>query len=227
MGPLSMSDQPAGRWLRNTVFLEHPVSEPTSPRPHLSWMQSLVVFVGGGGLISLGDRSHIEFGVLVQDDTSFLGQAWWVVPLFGVVSWMLFYGYRALRIRMGDPAAGWNPTRAMLNAVVFLLAYGSTGPFAGYGWSLALVLGGLWVVRVFLHRESRSTILFALLVAVLGPIGESAISMLGVFHYTSPDLGLVHSWLPAVYLHGALVVPWVESLLLPATDAAPPTLAEP
>ena len=51
-----------------------------------SWAHAVGLFVGGGLLISLGDRAHIEFGVLVQTDTSVFGQAWWVVPMFGVVS---------------------------------------------------------------------------------------------------------------------------------------------
>ena len=62
------------------------MSERAGTRNGLTWAQAVVVFFGGGLLISLGDRAHIEFGVLTQNNTSFLGQAWWVVPMFGAVS---------------------------------------------------------------------------------------------------------------------------------------------
>ena len=97
--------------------------EQINKRSSPNWMTSVVVFVGGGLLISLGDRAHIEFGVLVQDDTSFFGQAWWVVPMFGVVSVTLFYGYRKLRSGLGEPPARRDPIRAVLNAILFLLVY--------------------------------------------------------------------------------------------------------
>lgn len=179
-----------------------------------SWAHAVGLFAGGGLLISLGDRAHIEFGVLVQNDTSFFGQAWWVVPMFGVVSLSLLHAYRALRYRFGEPMAEGRPMHAALTAALFLLAYGSTGPFADYGVSLALLLSGLWVVRILLHREHRSTIVLCLLIAVLGPIGEAIVATLGLFHYTNPDLGLVQSWLPAVYLHGGLVIPRVEAFFV-------------
>ena len=198
-----------------------PVNERTDTRSSLTWAQALVVFLGGGLFISLGDRAHIGFGVLVQNNTSFLGQAWWVVPMFGAVSLTLFYGYRALRIRFDEPVAARDPQRAVLNAGIFLIAYCSTGPLARFGVFLAVLLGGLWVVRLLLHRENRATLVLSLLIAVLGPIGEAIVSTLGMFHYTNPDIGLVHSWLPAVYLHGGLVVPTVEAFFSPTTNAAP------
>ena len=57
----------------------------------LTWTQSLVIFFGGGLLISLGDGTHIKCGALTQDNTASFNQAWWVVPLFGTVSLALFY----------------------------------------------------------------------------------------------------------------------------------------
>jgi hypothetical protein len=191
------------------------VSEGPDAHSGLSWQQAVAAFIAGGLLISLGDRAHIEFGVLVQDNTAFLGQAWWVVPMFGTVSLMLFYGYRALRIRFDEPVERRDPKKAAIHAGLFLIAYCSTGPLAGHGVSLALLLAGLWVVRVVMHREARATIILSLLIAVLGPIGEMVVAALGMFHYTNPDIGQVHSWLPAIYLHGGLVVPRAEALFLP------------
>ena len=49
--------------------------------------------------------------------------------------------------------------------------------------------------------------MLAVLVAVLGPMGESIVTMQGMIQYTKHDLWLVHLWLAAIYLHGGLVVP--------------------
>jgi hypothetical protein len=184
----------------------------------LTSMQSLVLFIGGGLLISLGDRAHIECGILTQNNTIFFGQAWWVVPMFGTVSLTLFYAYKGLRIWFDEPKAKPDVKRAILNAFIFLLAYASTGPFAELGYTLAAVLCGFWVLRVVTLRETRATIVLSLLIAVVGPIGETLVATLGLFQYTQPDLWLVHSWLPAIYLHGGLVIPAVEAMLPSQTD---------
>ncbi|MEE2751875.1 MAG: hypothetical protein VX519_10625 [Myxococcota bacterium] len=195
------------------------MSERTHTPSSLTWAQTAVIFVGGGLFISLGDRAHIGFGVLIQNNTSFIGQAWWVVPMFGAVSLTLIYCYRALRVWFDEPEARRDPKRAALNAALFLIAYCSTGPLAGLGVWLALLLVGIWVLRVVLHRENRATLVLSFLIAVLGPIGEAIVSALGLFHYTNPDIGPVHSWLPAVYLHGGLVVPTVAAFFSPVTHA--------
>lgn len=202
------------------------MSECEGTRNGLSLAQAVAIFVGGGLLISLGDRAHIEFGVLVQNNTSFFGQAWWVVPMFGVVSLALIVGYRALRDWFDEPPSSRDPKRTVVNAVLFLVAYASTGPLAEFGFSLAMLLCGLWVVRLALHRENRATILLSLLIAVLGPIGEAIVATFGMFHYTNPDFGSVHSWLPAVYLHGGLVVPTVEGFLAPVTNTPSPGITQ-
>jgi hypothetical protein len=147
--------------------------------------------------------------------------------MFGAVSLTLVYGYRALRSWLDEPATPRDLKRAVLNAALFLIAYCSTGPFARFGFSLAALLVGLWVIRVLLHRENRATLVLSLLIAVLGPIGEAIVSTLGMFHYTDPDIGLVHSWLPAVYLHGGLVVPTIEAILSPTTNTAPTSIKQP
>ena len=225
--PTIDKSSPSNRWSRNARLLWALMREGADARSRLTWPQAAAVFLGGGLLISLGDRAHIEFEVLTQNDTSFLGQAWWVVPMFGAVSLTLLYVYRALRVGLDEPAARRDPKRTVLNAGLFLVAYCSTGPLAEFGFSLALLLGGLWVIRVLLHRENRATLLLSLSIAVLGPVGEVIVSTLGMFHYTSPDMGPVHSWLPAIYLHGGLVVPMVEGMFAPATHSAPPTIKQP
>ena len=175
--------------------------------------QLLTAFVLGGVYISLGDRSHIAFGVLSQVDTSFFGQAWWVPPMFGAVSISLIQGLQVIRRLLGEETPERSPVRLTVAAIAFLVVYSLTGPLGGGGVPLAAVLTLLWVVRLVIWRERRSTIILCLLIAALGPLGEWIVSALGFFSYANPDLLGLPVWLPAVYLHGGLVVPLAEAEL--------------
>ena len=108
--------------------------------------------------------------------------------------------------------------RIAFACAAFFAAYASTGPLADWGPWLGLLLTLLWIPRVLLLR-SRAALIFSLLLAVLGPLGEAAIAATGRFHYLTPDLYAVPSWLGAVYLHGALVLPELESLLSSRAEA--------
>jgi len=173
----------------------------------------LLLFVGGGLFISLGDRVHIAYGVLTQADTSFFGQAWWVMPNFGCVSIALYFGYGFLRKLNGEEVSNFSSRRLLTTSCAFLLAYASTGPLDAWGWWLAALLSIWWLLRIIIWPVRKSVIQFVVILAFVGPLAEAFQSSTGLFAYDHPDLGLVPSWLFAIYLHGALVVPEVEALI--------------
>jgi len=170
------------------------------------------LFLCGGLLISLGDRVHLAFGVLEQADDSFLGQAWWVLPSFGLLTLVLIEVQRLLRSALSESAPEPSIPRLALACLWFLLAYSMTGPLDSWGPWLGILLAALWLPRALALR-SRSALLLSLLLAVAGPLGEAAVSAGGRFHYLHPDWGSVPSWLYAIYLHGALAVYEIEGLL--------------
>ena len=55
--------------------------------------------------------------------------------MFGTVSLTQFYTYRALRRWFDEPSDARQPKKVVFNAVFFLLAYASTGPWAQYGYT--------------------------------------------------------------------------------------------
>ena len=124
-----------------------------------------------------------------------------------VFSLALVWTYSVLRHWFDEPPAPRQPKKVMFNSVLFLLGYASTSPWAEHGYTLAAILVGLWLIRVLVHRENRAT----LALAVLGPLGETILAMRGMFKYIRADLCLMHSSLPAIYLHGALVVPTIDA----------------
>lgn len=180
----------------------------------------LILFLFGGILISLGDRVQLAYGLLTQDDTSFFGQAWWVIPTFGLVSVALYDGFRLTRHLTKEAPREATLKSCALACVLFLAAYASTGPLDAWGPWLAVLLTALWIPRV-IARRSRAALLFSILLALLGPLGEIAQVNTGRFAYDHPDLGQVPSWLFAIYLHGALAVHELESYLSARSAASP------
>ena len=47
---------------------------------------------------------------------------------------------------------------------------------------------------------------YAAIAAVLGPLGEIAISATGAFDYANPDFAGIPMWLPALWANGGLLI---------------------
>jgi len=173
----------------------------------------LIIFVLGGLSLTLCDRVHIHFGVLEQANRSVGGQAIWVFPMFGTLSLAVVHGYGWLRRFMGEQAHESSLATTAVAAVFAIGAYASTGPLDSMGSTLMTAFALAWIIRIVM-RSGRTPVVFCLILAVLGPLGEVAMSALGTFHYLHPDLGSVPIWLPGIYLHGGLLASEVEAWLV-------------
>ena len=157
----------------------------------------------GGVACFVGDHGHVAAGVLAYPEVAFWGQAWWVLPLFVAASALALVGVRA--VHPGGRDAPGDPVRqAVADGTAFLAAYGLTAAAQGHPDLLVVALVGLWLLRV--HRGMpRRLAAFCLLSALVGTSWEAMWSGIGRFHYLHPDLLGVPRWLPALYLHAALV----------------------
>ena len=174
-------------------------------------MRLLAVLVLGGLGVSLLDRVHVAYGVLVQNDASLFGQAWWVAPVFAVACAATVGMYGVLRRRLALPAQPWRPAWLGLAVVLFAAAYAATGPFGASKVALPAALLLTWLARVVVRGASRLEVGFALTLAILGPLGEAAWSQLGLFRYLAPDLLGVPIWLGGIYLHAGPLVTEVDA----------------
>jgi len=179
-----------------------------------------VIFFSGGIALSLCDRVHIAYGVLEQANRSMFGQAPWVIPVFGLLSITVVAAFGWLRRAMGETARAPDRVRTTIAAVLTLGAYASTGPLDGWGSILLVVFAMLWVLRVAVE-QGRCAVIFSLVLAAAGPLGEAAMSALGTFRYLHPDMGSVPSWLPGIYLLGGLLVAEVEAWVAPDRHEQP------
>lgn len=156
----------------------------------------------GAGL-TLCDRMHWRHGALAYGQPGLLaGQPLWVPPLFAAAAIVLVLAHRwVVGLSLGH-APPLDARAAVARCAVFILAYACTAWFHTRPWLLAIALTASWIPEALAQRY-RGFVVYALVAAVMGPLGEWGVSALGGFHYTHPELGAVPIWLPPLYLWAA------------------------
>lgn len=174
-----------------------------------------LLFLAGGIGGALCDQIHVQAGVLAYAHPFVADQAWWVAPQFGVAMLVILSGARPFALR------SQSRSRALLDASLFLGAYGATGLFNRWPAALAVALLAVWLVRVAIDEHRTVLALFAVLLAAGGTLYEGTLAGTGAFHYTRPDLYHVPVWLPGIYLNGAALALDVARSLFAREKAGP------
>ncbi|MBM4388508.1 MAG: DUF2878 family protein [Deltaproteobacteria bacterium] len=162
-------------------------------------------FIGAiGG--AMCDQIHVRFGVLFYPEPFFLGQAWWVAPLFGIVANVIIAGAYLFLPRLAPEA--WKPDAGrIITAIIwFAGAYLLSGLLFKYPVYLAALYFIFWIVRIVKTENRAAVIVFSILLALAGTIVEGLISLTGAFSYAFlAPFPIFHTpvWLPGLYLHGA------------------------
>lgn len=170
--------------------------------------------------LSIGDLFHVHFGVIQEQGPTLLpGQAWWVPVLFApaaiafiALAWPFLPKIRATRRR-----------DILVDGTWFIASYAATGVFGAQVWPLTLILTALWLMRVLPRADRGAVIVYSLLLALGGTLGEAALHATGICRYEPRSFLLVPAWLPALYLQGApLALAIARWLRDPAPAAAAP-----
>jgi hypothetical protein len=186
------------------------------------------IFALSGVLGTAGDQLHLRFGVLSYPPgwPKLLGQPLWVPAVFGAGGVALVLGYAPLlRLARADAARG-SSTGFALSVLWFYAAYASTALLADAPLVLSVALVGAWGARMAV-APAPDVLLASAIYAIAGPLFESALSAEGAFRYRRPDLLLVPQWLPALYLHVALMTRQAYLLFFRGAADAPAPGAEP
>lgn len=158
-----------------------------------------------GSAITACDHLHVLGGVLWYPHVAFWGQAWWVPLLFAGAAVVLIAGARQLAAWLADPAERPPAPREVAgDAIAFVCAYAFTAFAASSPNLVAWVLVGFWLARV-VHGRPAWQIGLSVATAIGGALFEGALSATGAFYYNEPDFVGVPRWLPALYLHVALL----------------------
>lgn len=174
----------------------------------------------GAAIGTLADQLHVRSGVLSYRHPcrALPGQAAWVPLLFGASGLVLTAGHAGLLRLTGERAPRATPAQLAQSALGFLAAYVSTVAFQRRPRRLALALASLWLARV-LAAPATGKLVAGPLFATAGPLFESWLSSTGAFRYRRPDRMGVPLWLPALYLHAALMVRQAHLALFPLERA--------
>jgi hypothetical protein len=163
------------------------------------------LFFAVGSLIgTLFDRIHVATGVLQYPRPVLAGQGWWVPFLMGGAGVALVSGRMPLLRRLGDRRN--DPSEGLVVSIVwFGAAYLASGLFQSNPLTLASALSMAFVVRAAVYKLPAREWLLAVATGVTGTLFEAVLCALGSFSYVHPDALRVPAWLPALYLHAALL----------------------
>ena len=160
-----------------------------------------MLFVLGGIGGALCDQLHTQLGVLHYPKPVLFGQAWWVAPLFGAGT-IVFYTLAVPFVRRAQgKIARPAPATLAIATAFFLGAYLASCLFDER--ALAAVFLVTWAARMAFTPARAETIVYSILLAVLGSSFEAALSSTGAFVYDKAAYTIVPLWLPGLYMHGA------------------------
>ena len=101
------------------------------------------------------------------------------------------------------PIASVSDRDLAADAAWFFVVYATSGALGTWSVTLTLAFVATWAMRMARRPDRDRFVVFSLLLALLGTVGEELLHATGVCRYTVRDLGLVPLWLPALWLHGA------------------------
>ena len=160
----------------------------------------LLIWLGCTLLLTIGDQFHTQFGVIAYANPGPLwGQAWWVAPLFALATIGFVGGAWPFAPRIRQPAR----SDFVVGALWFFGSYAVSGVLGEYSVLLTLTYVGFFLMRVIGRVDQNVVITYAVILAVAGTLGESALHYSGIVTYKPRDFLLVPLWLPALYLQGA------------------------
>ena len=175
-------------------------------------------FVIGAVLGTALDAIHVADDVLVYHGATVWEIGWWVPLQFGLVGALVGVAIPVIeRVAGPDEPPRWPLDRVVGELMLFAALYLSTALVGAddAGWLTAglFALAGLRLALV----PTEGDWAYVLLAAVLGPLGEAAISATGVFEYVDPDFLGIPYWLPALWANGGFLL---RRLLLPVVSRA-------
>lgn len=166
-------------------------------------LTGLVAF--GAALCTALDQIHVRFGVLAYPKPFLLGQAWWVPFLFALATVAMVLGWRQMAALTGEEPVAVADDEVDRALSWLIGAYLASAFVKDHPWILLGVFVGAFAFRAG-TLGSRTLVLQAIGMAIVGTAVEALLSKLGLFRYLVPTVGGVPVWLPGLYLHGAFLV---------------------
>lgn len=177
-------------------------------------LRELAIMAGTGSLAgTLGDRFHTAYDVLRYPQPIWQQEAWFVPFLFAAAGIAMGVGHRWLRgILSAAPCERRFPT-LVVGLLFFWACYIPTAALGHAPVLVTVLLVAAFILRAWLGG-SRVDVVHVLATAIIGTGVEALLIRMGHFEYLATSAGLaVPCWLPALYLHGALIAGHLDDAL--------------
>jgi hypothetical protein len=186
------------------------------PRPPAARLAAC--FAIGAVLGTSLDAIHVYGDVLEYHDPGIWETAWWVVPQFGLVGVAAALAIPGIERAAGpDEPPRWSVDQLVGELTLFGSLYLLTALVGSdhAGWLTAglFALAGLRLALAPVEGDWA----YAVGAAILGPLGEIAISGARLFDYLEPDVAGIPYWLPALWANGGLLL---RRVLVPVVSRA-------
>jgi hypothetical protein len=169
---------------------------------------------------TLLDGLHLLGDVLSYEHEAFGDWAWFVPLEFGLAGLGAGLAIPLIERAAGPPVpVRFGKAARVREAILFTALYGATALWDGDGAPYLLAGLTLLVVVRLTVAPVPGDWAYAGIAAVLGPLGEIAISATGAFDYAHPDFAGIPMWLPALWANGGLLI---RRLLAPIVLSAGP-----
>src|SRR5688572_6810365 len=160
------------------------------------WLLWFIACGIGGALL---DQLHTQLGVLSYRTPLLFGQAWWVVPNFGVGGVVFLALGLAFVRRASIPMP--SERDLWIGGAIFVGAYAASCFSFGHGWLMLIGFSAVWCFRV--ARRPLVFAIYSILIAIMGTSYELTATSTGIYFFHDPDVLTVPAWLPGLYLNGA------------------------
>lgn len=175
-----------------------------------------ILFVAGMVAGTVLDAFHVAVGVARYTSPVLFQQAWWVPLIFGAATVLIGVSHWKLHPMPGNhPHRREAWTMAFLGSFLFfVLSYLVTAGIPPPGYFSAFIVLVFYLISWGVFDRTLTSVVLALITAVIGCSVESGLGRLGQYHYASPDFFRIPAWLPALYLNVSAAVGFLGRLLL-------------
>lgn len=169
---------------------------------------------GAGALAgTLGDRFHTANDVLRYPQPVWQQEAWFVPFLFAAAGIAMGVGHRWMRGTIGASPCERRTPALVGGLLLFWACYVPTAVLSHAPLLISVLLVVAFIPRAWLGR-SRVDVVHVVATALIGTAVEIILIRRGYFEYLAPSTELgVPYWLPALYLHGALLAGHLDDAL--------------
>jgi hypothetical protein len=186
-------------------LLVFPSKSSSTPDSLATWGRAAVVLMLAGAIIGpLLDGAHTHTDTARYTKPVFWLMAWWTPLIFAAASLATGLAYPLMERLLKRQTPPLSATTVALANALFYFYYLMSAYLPTDNYGKTIVLAVLWGVLWFAFDRTLIGIVMSASTALCGPLVEASLAWIDVYHYVTPNLYSVPSWLPLLYASAAI-----------------------